>query len=95
MQQPDKSNAQREVRLREIQRTRLGGADRIVRDMGDDEPALRYAHIFRNAHVTTFHTTDDPQQAHHAYDEMWELVGVIDLDTGDVVTSRSQHGEPT
>jgi hypothetical protein len=75
----------RQVRLNEIQRTRLGGVDRITLDQDDDEPIARYAHVLRNSLTTTVHTTDDPHEPDDAYDASWTLVGVIDLDTGEVV----------
>lgn len=77
---------ERATRLREIQRTRLGGIDRIVLDQLDDEPLLRYAHVYENGMGTNLHTTDDPAKPDDAYAEgLWRRVGVIDLDTGEVV----------
>lgn len=69
----------------EIQRTRLGGADRIVLDRAEGDPWERYAHIYENGFGTNLH--DMPTiEPHEAYLEgTWRKVGIIDLDTGDVV----------
>lgn len=71
-------------RVRQIQRTRLGGADRITFDHTPGDPWERYAHIYENGAGTSLHDmpTTEP---HPAYAEgAWRKVGVIDLDTGDL-----------
>lgn len=79
------NEAARQARLREIQRTRLGGVDRITLDQMDDEPLLRYAHVLSSGIATNVHTIDDSHEPDPAYDDSWTLIGVIDLDTGEVV----------
>jgi hypothetical protein len=77
----------RAARVREIQRTRLGGVDRIGLDMVPGESFERYAHIYDlHGCSTTLHTTSDPDTPDEAYQNVrgFELVGVIDLDTGDL-----------
>jgi hypothetical protein len=85
------SDRSRIDRIHAIQVTRLGGIDRIVLDHPNDEPFGRYAHICQNGLTTTVHTTDDPRKQDDAYGPEWEHVGVIDLDTGDVVDARSDE----
>lgn len=72
-------------RVREIQRSRLGGVDRIVLDREAEAPWERYAHIYQNGCGTNLH--DMPTtESHEAYSEgSWRFVGTIDLDTGDLV----------
>lgn len=74
----------RASRARQIQRTRLGGMDRITLDRELNDPWERYAHIYEDGIRTNLHDmpTTEP---HEAYTEgAWRKVGVIDLDTGDV-----------
>ena len=68
----------------EIQRTRLGGTDRILLDR-EDGPWERYAHIYENGMGTNLHDmpTTEPDEVYVT--EMWRKVGIIDLDTGEVV----------
>jgi hypothetical protein len=73
--------------LRQIQSTRLGGADRIVRDDIDPTPG-RYAHICEGDSGPTVHTTETPE-LHPGYAALvaggsWRHKGTIDLETGDL-----------
>jgi hypothetical protein len=82
----DLGQSERRARVvREIQRTRLGGPDRITLDREKGDPWERYAHIYENGLGTNLH--DMPTtMPHEAYSEgVWRKVGIIDLDTGDVV----------
>ena len=78
------SHEKRARMVREIQRTRLGGVDRITLD--DEAPFARYAHIYSSALGTNLHTTDWPESPDDVYadDPSWRFVGVIDLDTGEL-----------
>lgn len=88
----------RAARLREIQRTHLGGIDRIVLDQMSDEPLRRYAHISTGHASTTVHTTDDPAAPDPGYAALydkragWSHDGVIDLDTGELVRDEIDDG---
>jgi hypothetical protein len=75
----------RRSRARQIQRTRLGGADRIIFDREPDDLWEQYAHVYENGLGTNLH--DMPTtQPHEAYlDGTWRFVGIIDLDSGEVV----------
>ena len=78
----------REKCVAEIQRTRLGGADRITIDDPSAPPYKRYAFIMSNGLGTNLFTEDTPQARNAAYfyaGSDWQLIGVIDLDMGDVV----------
>jgi hypothetical protein len=81
----DRQGKRRSV-VAEIQRTRLGGADRITLDMLPEEPFAQYAHIYRNSLGVSLHTTDDPSGPDDVYgdDPNWERLGVIDLDSGNL-----------
>jgi hypothetical protein len=78
----------RRSRARQIQRTRLGGADHIVFDREPEDPWERYAHIYENGLGTNLHDMPTPEP-HEAYAEgTWRFVGLIDLDTGDLACAR-------
>lgn len=75
----------RRSRANQIRRSRLGGVSPIIFDREADEPWGRYAHVYENGLGTNLH--DMPTTTpHEAYTEgTWRFVGVIDLDSGDVV----------
>lgn len=79
------SQRQRRAMIAQIQRSRLGGVDRITLDMLDDEPIERYAHVYENGLGTNLHTTAHISGPDDAYATgPWRPVGVIDLDTGEL-----------
>lgn len=82
----------REDRVQAILRTRLSGIDRITIDDPGTPPYKRYAQIMQNSLATNLFTTDEADVKDECYvyeGSEWELVGVIDLDTGDVVIGKS------
>jgi hypothetical protein len=90
---PAKQRHTRSSRIAEIQRSRLGGIDRIVLDMDAEEPIMRYAHIYEGSLGPTLHATDDAHRPDGVYtaDAEWKRVGVIDLDTGELVEAQAQE----
>lgn len=82
----DPAQSKRKRMVDQIQRTRLGGPDRITLDMFEGEEYGRYAHIYEKGLGPNLHTTEDPRRPDPVYDDgTWKRVGVIDLDTGEAV----------
>jgi hypothetical protein len=94
-QKPDQGL--RVARVREIQRTRLGGVNRITVDDPGAPPYKRYALIASNSLATNLFTEDSPAVRDAAYfyeGSDWKLDGVIDLDTGDLIDDGLDKAAP-